>query len=392
MLREKKNWINNILYWGVIFVILAFSFFNFFGNNYFQKNQDFYFSDLVDRKIFQESQLFYWYSVLNVISKELQIGNVENAVIQSRIGHLYLDVFEASGKEEANVAVYRFFKKFFIHTDLFFVHSLENVGLKDRNLSKKTLEILNKYTEEFEKEKQKVGVANNIYSPTGKWKLTQRVGEAKKADTPGAKYFKKNFDYVNFNYSLVEPKYNYDKNNLIKELNILENNLQKRVEDNSDGQILENVLFWNAGRGAQSLAYVWQKVIYENNVSNIKKQVFLADVIADAYIFTFENKYKFQSLRPENYLENDKTNGFVNLKSNIVKTLKSPGFPSEQGVICSVTYGVLKNIDTRNENIYKNIKDECLEGRKYAGVEFEIDITEGGKFGSELSRFILDNN
>lgn len=370
MLRTNKLLIKEMLFWVSIYLfvfILTFFISRVVFKFYLKTTEQLPF-DLLKVEAKNQNELFYWFTVFEILSKELQISAVENSQIYAYIANIYLEISKTS-KTQADLAIYRFLYKQYPHSELYLKQKFLESKSVDDTLTKDSLSALNKFSEKFNKDILRVSISDNVFKENGTWKLIGGIGEPRKAEMPGAFNFSRWTLDDKFEYKLRSPEY------------VKNNESQKIPNYNQDEKV--NILFWNAGRGGQSLSYIWQKILIENTQETDKlkilnKQKQLAELIADGYTITFTAKYNFQTLRPD---QKDP------LLKSVVKTPKSPSFPSEHAVICTLASLYLKDMDVGSGDIYEKQKLSCLQSRENIGVDFKEDLEYGMLLGEQVYNY-----
>lgn len=326
----------------------------------------------------KEGSLFYWLYVFEVLGKELQVSGVESAIINAYISNVYSRI---SDESQANLAMYRFLLRRFPHSEIYLKSSLGKLTDVDKNLSADSLKILNTFVDKFERESQEVYIKNNAFKATGYWRIQIKTGEPRKPEMPGAGVYSRFLVDDSFVPLLSKPGYVINSNILNNEITLMKKKLVgiTRSEEKSK---LENVLFWNAGRGSQSLSYIWQKILADHSDGDIEnEQRKLAEIIADTYIISYQEKYKFQTQRIDQIIKG------VDFP---VKVPKSPGFPSDIAAVCTVSYFFLKDHDLKNKAIYKKNYDKCIQSRMDLGLDFSEDVKYGKILGEQIYDHVKD--
>ena len=146
----------------------------------------------------------------------------------------------------------------------------------------------------------------------------------------------------------------------------------------------QQVSYWDAG----DPGYRWRNIHYVevarrglNNIIANRGSALLAVAIYDATVAAWDSKYTYNRRRPS---EADPS--IVPL----VRTLRSPSYPSEHAVVAGAAAAVLAYLYPNMAQAWEDLAQEAGRSRLYAGAQYPSDVQAGLDLGRRVAALVID--
>jgi tetrahydromethanopterin S-methyltransferase subunit B len=153
------------------------------------------------------------------------------------------------------------------------------------------------------------------------------------------------------------------------------------------------VNFWGGVPGTEAPAGIWQNRFYDttkdlklSNSEYAKKQMILAQAVADSFLECWQNKFAFNTKRPS--MAAEISGQEINLA---MPNPPFPGYVSGHSTISFTAATVLAQLIPSKKEIYIKDAETAKNSRLWAGIHFPVDNEEGMKLGEKIGQYYIDN-
>jgi len=149
---------------------------------------------------------------------------------------------------------------------------------------------------------------------------------------------------------------------------------------------LASIAFWAGAPGSETPAGIWQNRLFEevgerlNDREYATAQKLLAQSIADAFIITWDVKYRYWTQRPSMRIPH------LNLA---LPDPNFPGYVSGHSTISKTAAEVLSHLFPDKRDVWQRNATDAKNSRLSAGIHFDVDNRAGEDLGKAIGMEIL---